>query len=94
MVDVDGPPVVVLEGCADGHVVKSVQIQISHCCNGCSKAGAARFVFKGAAGRVGGATGLIDRLEGEVVLKLAILVMGKDEWSEIFISQKKQSKSH
>lgn len=73
MVDVDGPPVVVLEGCANCHVVIAVQIQIGHSCNGCSKAGAAWLIFMGAAGRVGGATGLIDRLEGEVVLKVAVL---------------------
>lgn len=78
MVDVDGPPVVILERRADCHVVKAVQIQIGHGGDGRSKAGAARLVFMGAAGRVGGATGLIDRLEGEVVFKLAILKTGSD----------------
>lgn len=73
VVDVDGPPVVVLEGCADCYVVKAVKIQIGHSRDGRSKAGAARLVFMGAAGRVGGAAGLIDRLEGEVVFKVAIL---------------------
>lgn len=78
VVDVDGPPVVVLEGRADCHVVKAIQIQISHGGDGRSKAGAARLVFMGAAGRVGGATRLIDRLEGEVVLKVAVLKTGSD----------------
>lgn len=88
MVDVDGPPVVVLEGRADCHVVKAVQIQIGHSRDGCSKAGAARLVFMGAAGRVGSATGLIDRLEGEVVLKVAVLKTGSHR-TRIFICQKK-----
>lgn len=78
VVDVDGPPVVVLEGRADRHVVKAVQIQIGDGSDGRSKAGAARLVFMGAAGGVGGATGLIDRLEGEVVLKVAVLKTGSE----------------
>lgn len=78
MVDVDGPPVVVLEGRADRHVVEAVQIQVGHSRDGRSKAGTARLVFLGTALRVGGATGLIDRLEGEVVLKLAVLVTGRE----------------
>lgn len=73
MVDVDGPPVVILEGRTNCHVVVAIQIQVGHGCDGRSKAGAAWLVFMGAAGRVGGATGLIDRLEGEVVLKVAVL---------------------
>lgn len=78
MVDVDGPPVVVLEGRADRHVVEAVQVQVGHGRNGRSEAGPARLVFVGAALGVGGATGLVDGLEGEVVLKLAVLVTERD----------------
>lgn len=91
VVNVDGPPVVVLEGRADRHVVKAVQVQVGHGRDGRSKAGAARLVFVGAALRVGGATGLIDGLEGEVVLKLAVLLTERDERSEFLYLQKNKA---
>lgn len=93
MVDVDGPPVVVLEGRADRHVVKAVQVQVGHGRDGRSKASAARLVFVGAALGVGGATGLIDRLEGEVVLKLAVLVTEREMRGVSFCICKKKTQS-
>lgn len=73
VIDVHGPAVVVLKRSADRHVVKAVQVQVRHGRDGGAEAGAARLVFNPAAVRVGSAAGLVDWLQGELVLKLAVL---------------------
>lgn len=77
MVDVHGAAVVVLQRSADRYVGEIVQVQVRHGGDGGAKAGAAGLVFNPAAARVGRAAGLVDRLQSELVLKLAVLVNKK-----------------
>lgn len=74
MIDVDRPSVVVLKRRTDRHIVKPIEVEIGHCCDGCAKPGAARLVFVRASGRAGGTTGLIDRLQSKLVPEPAVLV--------------------
>lgn len=79
MIDVDASLVVVLQRSPDCHIVEPIEVEVQHRCDGRTEASPARLV---AIARALGATQLVFGLQGELVLKLTLLVEEQKEKKE------------
>lgn len=75
MVDVNSSSVVILKWRTYHNVIFPIKVEVRHSCYGSTKPSSAWLIFNGTASRLGNTTRLVDRLQGKLVLKLALMAI-------------------